>query len=234
MNYFEQSRMTANNLSMLSWEDYFQKLNYNNDLISNNITPSYFEERIALLGYVKSKFTQDSDFQHFDIEEKKLIAGTNDTLFNNRFGLNLNGKLFGIMAAAGKFSNRINKQDQYIGSALRCIPIEGKVDEDMYKNYLNEFREAFREYHYQGYGLGVTTRLLAMKRPDMFICINNANKQSIRKIFGVIDKNNYWRKVVEVVQEMNWWNSPEPQIKSTAYMAWKCRAAMLDTLIYRG
>lgn len=183
MNYFEQSGMTANDLSALSWEDYFQILNYKIDLTGNNVTPSYFGERIALLKYIKTEcYSQnDSDFQAFHPYVKRLIAGTNDTLFNREFDLNLNGKLFGIMAAAGKFSNRINEQDMYIGSALECIPSEGEVNETIYKNYLAEFRNAFEKYNYGGYGLGVTTRLLAMKRPDMFICINNANYKAIKK-----------------------------------------------------
>jgi hypothetical protein len=234
MNYFEQSGMTANDLSTLSWEDYFKKLNYNSDLMGNDVTPSYFAERIALLGYVKNKFKNDSDFQAFHPYVKKLIAGTNDTLFNTEFDLNLNGKLFGIMAAAGRFSNRINKEDQYIGIALKCIPSEGEVNEKMYENYLAEFRNAFERYNYRGYGLGVTTRLLAMKRPDMFICINNANKQSIRKIFGDIDKNNYWKSVVEPIQNMKWYKKPE-NINSMCeqeLLVFECRAAMLDTLIY--
>ena len=148
--------------------------------------------------------------------------------------MNLNGKLFGIMAAAGKFSNRINEEDKYIGIALECIPSEGEVNETMYKNYLTKFNNAFKKYQYKGDGLGVTTRLLAMKRPDMFICINNANKQSIRKIFGVIDKNNYWKSVVEPIQSMKWYKKPE-NINSMCeqdLLVFECRAAMLDTLIY--
>jgi hypothetical protein len=234
MNYFEQSGMTANDLSTLSWEDYFKKLNYNSDLMGNDLTPSYFAERIALLEYVKNKFKKDSDFQAFHPYVKRLIAGTNDTLFNREFDLNLNGKLFGIMAAAGKFSNRINEQDMYIGSALECIPSEGEVNETMYKNYLAEFRNAFEKYNYGGYGLGVTTRLLAMKRPDMFICINNANYKAIKKIFRSVHLNNYWERVVEPTQSMNWNKKPE-NINSMCeqeLLVFECRAAMLDTLIY--
>jgi hypothetical protein len=67
MNYFEQSGMTANDLSTLSWEDYFQILNYNIDLIDNNhVTPSYFYQRLELLTLARDTFINNHNLHHID------------------------------------------------------------------------------------------------------------------------------------------------------------------------
>jgi hypothetical protein len=234
MNYFEQSGMTANDLSTLSWEDYFQILNYNIDLIDNNhVTPSYFYQRLELLTLARDTFINNHNLHHIDEYTRKIIAGTNNTIFNAQFNTNINGSLFGNNAGAGFFSGAINANNIYISKALSIIPFTGEVIQTHYDGFLEEFQRAFPN---GGFGPAVTTRLLAMKRPDYFVSPNGANAQGIIAIFGPgITVHNYWNQVVEVVRQMNWWNSPEPHIKSTyAYMAWKCRAAMLDTLIYRG
>lgn len=79
-------------------------------------------------------------------------------------------------------------------------------------------------------------RLLCIKRPDWFICVDSKNKTNLCKAFG-ISKNSltlasYWDKIVLRVREAMWFSdkggthSPEVQ-KIKNY-----QVAMLDTLYY--
>lgn len=231
MSYFNVTNMSAQSLAKMDFDTFCQHLHYNH-LDIGDVTPSYLNERIALLEVVKENFKKYSSFNDMPLTVKKLIAGTNDTHFNLEFNQNIDGKIFGIMSAAGKFANRINNEDEHIGNALDKIPLTGEITEDQYNQYINEFRIAFDNYNSMGVGIAVTTRLLAMKRPDFFICLNSANDEAKRQIFNRrgINTINYWETVINPLHNMNWYKS-QPSNQSNIFI-WDTRAAILDTLMY--
>ncbi len=81
-----------------------------------------------------------------------------------------------------------------------------------------------------------------MKRPDIFLCYNKANREQLESEFGIrmsiivrrrghVDYETYWNEIIERIHDCVWWQSDEPTDKIQA-QAWRSRVAMLDAIIY--
>ena len=129
----------------------------------------------------------------------------------------------------GYFQQAINANDQSISDALDQIPLTGDVVESDYMRFLDFFRPAFEKT-----GVGTATRLLAMKRPDYFVCLDNKNKRKLCDAFKIPKKvtlDDYWGSVVARLTDSNWWNAGKPDATNEMRI-WLGRAAFLDVLFY--
>ena len=137
---------------------------------------------------------------------------------------------FGSMFGAGMFKKEMNSNNQMISNALDEIPSLGVVTKEHYLGFVQLFSELFSERY-----LSTGTRLLAMKRPDYFVCLDVANKGAFCKDFGIIASRlnlaNYWDEVVERIMGCVWWNEKIPKDKMGRKF-WAGRAAMLDSIYY--
>lgn len=80
------------------------------------------------------------------------------------------------------------------------------------------------------------TRLLTMKRPDRFVCIDKANRiDGLCNYFGVAptttNLENYWDRIIAPMELMPWWQANEP-IPPVEREIWRGRAALLDAIYY--
>ena len=138
------------------------------------------------------------------------------------------------MKCAGTFAGLINDGHEAFSLALDQIPAEGEVRKEHYDAFIAKYLKAYPN----GLdGLGTATRLLAMKRPDVFLCVDAQNKTELSKDIGIvrpdqIDYERYWDEVVLRLMASPWWQSPQP-IGSTERAVWSARAAMLDAIFYR-
>jgi hypothetical protein len=81
--------------------------------------------------------------------------------------------------------------------------------------------------------VGTASRLLAMKRPDLFVCIDSENRPHIAKAFGVpasslLTFDGYWDPV-QRIWHCPWWRAPRPN-DELERRAWNARVALLDSL----
>ena len=186
------------------------------------------DERIKLLATIRHWF---EEFQHFhDMPSKvqRVVAGIGGSdEVPKHWGW------FGSMFGAGRFKNRVRENDINLSRALDAIPLEGEVREEHYSRFIDSYRKAFSKD--LGHGLGTATRLLAMKRPDYFVCLDNANREELCKAFEITLGNHaydrYWNSIVERIILAQWWNSPRPT-DGRAMKVWDGRAAFLDSLYY--
>ena len=120
---------------------------------------------------------------------------------------------FGSMKGMGDFANRVDQNDKYLALAIDCIPNKGEVSRDQYIKFVKLFRKAFRNSTRMG-NVPTASRLLAMKRPDTFICLSKPNLREAadRMSFAptTLDLDDYWDKVIEVIRLSDWYNSPKP------------------------
>lgn len=140
---------------------------------------------------------------------------------------------FGSMGGAGTFAKLIGRRDTGLANALDVIPKRGAVTEDQFNSYAKTFTAAFK-------GLARTarvapaTRLLAMKRPDLFVCVNGGNRRRLGAALSfapnTLSLDNYWARVVEPVQQAPWFNEPRPT--GSDMELWDARVAMLDAIYY--
>jgi len=209
----------VNPLMSFSWNEYF-------DAVKKEDHDNSFAERCHLLEVVRSGFAQNISFASIEpVGLRKTIAGLpNDHVPNNIWWW------FGSMRGAGKFHHAVNENDPYLSSALGIIPNAGEVSYSQYTNYLSEVAGAFPK---GGLGVAVASRLLAMKRPDQFVCRNSRNQSKLFKGFGIRgdDYEPYWEFTMRIMDSL-WWKSDAPTDR-VERSVWDARAAMLDAICYQ-
>jgi hypothetical protein len=138
------------------------------------------------------------------------------------------------MFAAGVFKKLMNGNSLGLSRALDAIPVRGEVRRDEYFRFINAYMGAYPEG--KRHGLATATRLLAMKRPDYFVCFDSENRDGLCEAFSVKlghhDYERYWDSVIERILISQWWTSPQPSGKRGKAI-WDGRAAFLDSLYYK-
>lgn len=219
----------------LSWEDFFA--NVQNE---DQKEKGRFERRTLLLKKVKELFRQKKAsgefrrFSDYSLEERKLIAGL-EVDVKGENGKTLEWGLFGSMQGAGMFKKYVGKESEKLAAALECIPREGNVEQEHYDEYVAKITRL------PGIRLATATRLLAMKRPDTFICVDNENSENLSKFLSIPNIVNcnkdkifdvYWDDVICQMRDFVWWNEKKPTDKKERFV-WENRAAFFDSLFYR-
>ena len=184
-----------------------------------------FTERLAMLQAVREQFYQNEHFNDIPIDARRGIAGLDSETIPNP-------KWFGSMTGAGTFYGLINKEHEAFSLALDEIPLTGEIRKEHYDRYITEYKKAYPNGRD---GIGTATRLLSMKRPDVFLCVDSKNLDKLAKDVGMIkaglDYERYWEEVVLRLMASPWWQSPEPK-NATEKAVWRARAAMLDAIFY--
>jgi hypothetical protein len=134
------------------------------------------------------------------------------------------------MKGAGIYKNRIAENDINISRALDEIPLSGQITKIHYQRFLESYKKTF-----DGNYLGTATRLLAMKRPDVFVCLDSKNKSALCKDFEIVqsglDYDRYWDEIIERIYDSQWWINPKPKDKREKSVS-DSRAAFLDSIYY--
>lgn len=189
------------------------------------------DRRLMVLKEAQRLFRLHGSLEHMEPADRKGIGG-----FRN--GDDIPWGWFGSMRGAGVFKNLINQSPRGISNALDQIPLDGQVTQEDYLEFVERFVQAFplnKEGEPARHGLGTATRLLAMKRPDYFVCLDEANRTRLLDAFGVKmtshDYEGYWDKVIERLKLAAWWNARRPP-KSKDAGVWDGRVAMLDAIYY--
>ncbi len=135
---------------------------------------------------------------------------------------------FGRMTSVRTLPDIINNNNKHLSRALDLIPLDGDISKEIYLKYMDQYRKVFST------GIAIATRLLAMKRPDIFVCLTSRNKGRLYKDFGIqkdVTEVTYWDSIIERIKESTWWDTPCPksQIESEV---WQARAAFLDSIYY--
>ncbi|KFC65281.1 putative HKD family nuclease [Bosea sp. LC85] len=193
-----------------------------------------FDTRLSLLRTCQRLFASVSSFAQLSGLQWKAIAGTITEKQNREAGLGEhNWAWFGSMAAMGNFANRIVEQDASLARAMDCIPRHGDVTEEHYQTFCEHFLRAFENSSRTG-GVSTATRLLAMKRPDSFVCVSSPNKLRLSEALAfsrtTLSLKNYWERVIEPIRISSWYNAPRPA-GSDAEL-WDGRVAMLDAIYF--
>jgi len=185
-----------------------------------------FKNRCDLLTLVRTAFETDKNFQKMELGLRKTIAGL-PTNFNEHWAW------FGSMRGAGYYHQAVNNNHVNLSKALDEIPLKGPVSREHYEAYLGEFVKSLPNGRH---GIAIASRLLALKRPDYFVCFDSKNKAELCKDFKIkqtgMDYKRYWEEIVERITDSAWWNEPRP-MNALAGMVWDGRAAMLDAIFYK-
>jgi len=222
------SKSSHPGLLATSWDEYLHELKESANGSMN--------KRLAVLLGARQLLDSVERFSDLDDLERKALAGiigrreVMGTPLEDR-----NWGWFGSMKGAGVFKNRIGENDPYLSAAMDHIPLTGEVNEDDYKRFALEYLRAFANSARRG-SIVTASRLLAMKRPDYFVCVDSKNARRLSADFGfalpALSLDSYWELVVEPVMVAKWWNVKRPS--GTNGKIWDSRAAMLDAIYYEG
>jgi len=218
---------TARAPQEMSWADYLVQ-------VRSSAHPSahLFKERLQVLQKSRQLFATGKPFASWGEDDRKLVAGTLGRKKSQQPGVDY--ALFGSMGASGTFANLVIESPQGLSRALDCIPLTGSVSQVDFNRFREHYQDAFDKGGRQG-GLPPATRLLAMKRPDTFVCVDSANRVDLCDHFGVAFSStaldNYWQRLIEPMQETQWWRHPLPANPADAEI-WLGRAALLDAIYY--
>lgn len=210
----------------MSWQDFVRRV--------KAVDLHDFEKRLELLERARLLFAQRLTFEQMNLDERKAIAGT----YGKREPRldNIDWGWFGTMFPMGTFKNLVNTDAAGLSAALDHIPPTNEVTQSQYEAYVSEIRAAFAGKARQG-GYAVASRLLAMKRPDVFVAVNSRNRETLCEDLMVahstIDIDNFWERIVEPIRLCPWWRADRPSGRLDARL-WDCRAAMLDSIYYVG
>ena len=202
-----------------TWQEYFNCI---------KMQDTYWTTRLKVIRNVRKLFDNHVHFCCMNPIERQKIAGLIE-----HDGVNY--QWFGKLR--GKIHNVIKTNDKRLSQALDRIPLVGDISRDSYLQYIKESRKAFPE---GGYGIATATRLLAMKRPDFFVCLTKPTREGLCKDFCIkehdITTNErkyeiYWDSIIERIMDSTWWNAPRPK-SQTGLEVWQARVAFLDSIYY--
>lgn len=191
-------------------------------------------ESLKLLRIAQGWFASAESFADFTDAKRKAIAGVIGEKQKTTDELRRDWGWFGSMKGMGDFANRIDQNDNNLAQALDSIPQKGEVKKEHFQYFVQHFRAAFQHSSRIG-SYPTASRLLAMKRPDTFVCICRPNiiAAASRMAFSrtTLTLDDYWDKIIEVIRLSDWYNSEKP--KGPDGIIWENRVAMLDAIFYR-
>jgi hypothetical protein len=183
-------------------------------------------KRLAVLSAIRRFFEEDRQLVRMTVDQRERIAGIAADEDD------LPWRYFGSMFPAGLFKNAFAERFHVLSKALDAIPLEGDVTRTHYDRYLTLFQRAFPS---GGAGVGGASRLLCMKRPDVFLCVNSKNRAGLCRALGIpktdITYSTYWDEIVQRIQATAWWNTSHPR-RGIETEIWRGRTALLDALYY--
>jgi hypothetical protein len=169
------------------------------------------------LRWCRDAFAEHGSLAEMPPATRKVVAGFGDSL-----------GWFGRMGGAGYYKEVINKRVAGLSAALDLIPIDREVSDDVF------LRATKQALEIRGVGLGCWTRLVSVKRPDLFLSVNRANKKRLRQVFGSAPGTPraylaFSRSLLELP-----WASAEPpsELDGDELELWSGRVALLDAIFY--
>jgi len=207
---------------LLSWPTYADRVMNEEDFTTGTHT---FAGRAQVLKGVKGIFSKATTFAGLDLADRERIAGTVKKWPDTE----PNWHWFGAMKSP-PFRKSLEDRASKWSAALEAIPDDGPVGEQHYRRFLKEDPAKLP------LPIAARSRLLAMKRPDTFVCVSDRNSIGLARAFGfgmggtAINTQSYWN-LIERIRATPWWNAPRPAA-SDEQLLWEGRAAFLDALYY--
>ena len=201
----------------MTWKQFIDKI--------KSEDPDGLDRRLKVIENAQSLFRSINHFHELGEGERKFIGGAK-TDYNPDWGW------FGSMIGRGDYVHEIIVNNLTISLALDQIPLNGQITRMHYNNFVKHFSTIF-----PGNYIGVASRLLAMKRPDVFYCLTSKNQRLLCKNFNVkkseINYVGYWEHIIERIYDSEWWRNPIVASKEEQQIS-NARAAFLDAIYYEG
>lgn len=135
--------------------------------------------------------------------------------------------LIGSMGAARHAKKLVKSEPTKIGVFLDQVPLKGPVKIEL----VNKVMRGMTSLH--GVKLGVATRLLTVKRPDLFVSVNNGSNPQLATLLRrrQVKTVPQYLDLLQAVWQLEWHKAPPPT-DAHQRKTWGRRAALLDSIFY--
>lgn len=220
LGHFQQQKNVPSILEVMTWEEYFGNISTSD--IAN------YECRLQMLEKAHAYFSTGKSFDNLAPDVKKALAGFIVDL-DETTGTGIDWRMFGSMKGAGTFKHAINENIK-IGKALDKIPLKGAVTKEQFEKYC----EVFKDWKNP---IACATRLLAIKRPDLFLCVNSKNKKELGRLLNIKESHftldKYWDEILTPIYNSIWFKEVLSQPNKFERDVKRFQVAMLDSISYR-
>lgn len=216
-------------LLQLSWSEFYS-------IVQLKGEKSEIDSRLNFLRFAKRKFDDNDPFSKLSNADRRSLAATVYHGEGESAQLGLKIGWFGFQTGNGDYRKAINENNKNLSHALSFIPVSRSkyVQKSDYLSCVNEYEKAFDG---KKFGLSLLTRLLALKRPDVFVPWNDGNQRKLRHDLLLKPTLNtrhferYWDDLIERIKDAPWHCSHRPNGRMQGEI-WDARVAMLDVLFY--
>lgn len=176
------------------------------------------EERLRLLSYIED--IRQQPLADLSTQDRLAFAGKHTQQHNYQL-YNFDIEWFASTKGAKTFHLLLEQTPEKFDSALAHIPLTGDVTYEAYQQFVKAFEDIFKIYASENSSkdkapLAAATRLLAMRRPDQFIALNNSKIDMLCKGLSIPKFNNtdfssYWHDMIGTLRTCAWWHQEEPK-----------------------
>lgn len=176
------------------------------------------DERLRLLIYVEQ--IRQKPLAELLPEDRLTYAGKH-TSQHDYSVYNFDSEWFASTKGAKVFHILFEQSPELFDAALAHIPLTGDVTDKQYQAFVKDFKKIFQSYTQvksegEAAPLAAATRLLAMRRPDQFIALNNNKIDVICQGLAIVKFNNkdfdaYWYELIGTLRTCAWWHQQAPE-----------------------
>ena len=163
------------------------------------------DEQLRLTQYIAS--IREQSLKEMIPEDLLTFTGKHTSALDPS-SYNFDVEWFSSTKSAKAFHQMLADLPALFDEALAHIPLEGEVTEANYQDFVLKYVHAFTDNNEKP-TLAPATRLLAMRRPDVFTPINNSRLDSLCSALAITKLSNrdfarYWQDIVQAVHAMSW------------------------------
>lgn len=216
-------------LLQLSWSEFYTRVRSEGE-------QAEIKNRMNLLRFAKKKFDDYDRFSELSDADRRSLAATIYQGEGESAQLRLDIGCFGFQTGCGDYRKAINENNRNLSQALSFIPLSQSKDvqKSDYLSCVEEYKKAFDG---KKFGLSLLTRLLALKRPDVFVSWNDGSQRKLRHelllkpTLDTLAFERYWVELIERIRDAPWHCSRRPNGRRQGEL-WDSRVAMLDVIFY--
>lgn len=203
----------------MTWPQYVELIRKQEGRLTKNFKikvaaakESYFWE----IGTAAKMFRQAPRFSDLSPDDRTFLMGKGDST-----------GLLGSMGGAGRAMSLVQKSAEKVGRGLDQLPLDGPVSLALAQKVVTTLTDL------PGISVGVASRLMTIKRPDLFISVNSGSEPKLsmaRNGVRITDKKHYML-LLNSIWNTEWFRSPRPADAAEAAL-WNWRVALLDSALY--
>lgn len=163
-------------------------------------------EQLALARYVTA--IRETPLAHMSQEDRLTIAGKH-TSAHDPAVYSFDVEWFASTKAAKGFHQLLDTSCTELDEALAQIPLTGDVEHSHYQAFIKRYIAAFSIIEGESATLAPATRLLAMRRPDVFTPVSASSLDLLAQALSITrltnrDFDRYWHDIVMAIHKQPW------------------------------